>query len=66
MKRSLRVLSLSLVLAAQLPLAFAAPQDTAANPTVTWSLSPSAPWSLVAAVLTPSPIKRKTQSIVGD
>ena len=32
MKRSLRVLSLSLVLAAQLPLAFAAPQDTAANP----------------------------------
>jgi hypothetical protein len=32
MKRSLRVLSLSLVLAAQLPLAVAAPQDTAANP----------------------------------
>ncbi len=41
-------------------------QDTATNPTVTWSLSPNSPWSIVAAVLTPSPIKRKTQSVVGD
>jgi hypothetical protein len=32
MKRSLRVLSLSLVLVAQLPMAFAAPQDNASNP----------------------------------
>src|ERR1700733_13882092 len=32
MKRSLRVLSLSLVLVAQLPMAFAAPQATASNP----------------------------------
>src|ERR1700678_3898552 len=32
MKRSLRALSLSLVLAAQLPIAFAAPQETASNP----------------------------------
>jgi hypothetical protein len=32
MKTSLRVLSLSLVLAAQLPMALAAPQDTASNP----------------------------------
>jgi hypothetical protein len=32
MKASLRALSLSLVLAAQLPMAFAAPQDTASNP----------------------------------
>jgi hypothetical protein len=31
MKRSLRVLSLSLVLVAQLPMAFAAPQDTAST-----------------------------------
>jgi len=31
MKRSLRVLSLSLVLVAQLPMAFAAPQDNASN-----------------------------------
>ena len=39
-------------------------QDTTANPTVTWSLSPNSPWSIVAAVLTPSPIKRKTQSVI--
>jgi hypothetical protein len=32
MKRSLRALSLSLVLAAQLPIAFAAPQEAASNP----------------------------------
>jgi hypothetical protein len=32
MKRILRTLSLSAVLAAQLPLAFAAPQEAAANP----------------------------------
>jgi len=32
MKRSLRVLSLSLVLVAQLPMALAAPQDNASNP----------------------------------
>jgi hypothetical protein len=32
MKRSLRVLSLSLVLVTQLPMAFAAPQDNASNP----------------------------------
>ena len=32
MKRNLCVLSLSLVLAAQLPVAFASPQETASNP----------------------------------
>jgi hypothetical protein len=32
MKRTLRALSLSLVLAAQLPIAFAAPQEAASNP----------------------------------
>jgi hypothetical protein len=40
-------------------------QDTTATPTVTWSLSPNSPWAIVAAVLTPSPFKRKSQSVIG-
>jgi hypothetical protein len=39
-------------------------QNTSASPTITWSLSPNAPWSLVAAVLSPAK-KRKAQTLVG-
>jgi hypothetical protein len=41
-------------------------QNTSANPTITWSLSPNAPWALVAVVLTPSVTTRKSQAVVGS
>jgi hypothetical protein len=41
-------------------------QDTTSNPTLTWTLSGSSPWAIVAAVLTPAPVKRKTHVIVGS
>jgi hypothetical protein len=39
-------------------------QNTSSNPTITWALTPNAPWSLVAAVLTPAK-RRKNQTLVG-
>lgn len=41
-------------------------KDTATNPTMSWTLNPTEPWAMVAAVLTPkSQAKRRGQVIVG-
>jgi hypothetical protein len=40
-------------------------QNTSANPTIMWTLSPAAPFALAAAVLTPAK-RRKAQTLVGE
>ncbi len=41
-------------------------QSTVTNPTMSWTLTNTSPWSMTAAVLTPAPPKRKGQTIVGE